>query len=865
MSRPTQNDSIHNDRLLRLAVAGLVAGFISCTPTAPTGAPAKVELKRRAVGIELGTTRAQALLDTTTEARVHSVLQFDRDLADEDFDRLDAADVRLLSYLGSGAYSVSLPRRMSLAAPEFKGLSLAFSLEASDKLSDALATREYPDWARKGSGPVKVLVEFHADVRDGEAREALAAAGTKGEPYGVHTWAVEVAPKVVEKLAALDAVKSVQEGPLPFFPLNESGRRVADSNEAQQADFTTTPPSYRVGGNGVKIGICDTGIDENHNDFDTVTSTGVAGTSRVYKTRTAAGSHGTHVASIAAGNGINSASNGLPAFHRRGHAPEAGLGDYSSFGGNASSFKDAIGTDGTDVTNHSYVQSMTDYDAEAADLDRIVRGDATSGGTGIPARPQVWAAGNNGTGAQYGDEEGYYAVFTSAKNTISVGSVDTRDGRVSDFSSLGPTFDGRVKPDVVAPGCRDSIGTGGIQAASTGTQGYTGKCGTSMAAPVVTGIIGQLVEAVTSTFGSTTLLPSTYKAVLVQSAEDQVKERAYASREFNNPDTTKPIRFYAGPDFATGFGLVDADRARALVTDDARWREASIQSTGDTDVWCLSVGPGAADVKATIAWDDLPGDTTTSETTPKLVNDLDLELIRPDGDVVKPWTLDPLPLTANPGDGARDPIQTSDVQPAYRGDDRRNNVEMANVPLPEAGIWRVRVRGHRLPLGGPQSYSLATSHRIQPLCLLTDFCDRFPQFCPAVNICQRFPWVCKRIEAEIMIDGDRWKIDPGKPVPIDPICRYVIDCPGCPGAGRGYCPGWDIRLADLPKSVQIHVFNDRGEILTESRKGGSDRTLQIRRRRAGDRLFAVFTDAKGNPWSRPFTASIRMARSATSE
>jgi subtilisin family serine protease len=841
--------------------------LLACIPVLAAEPQARIELRRRVLEPELGTERVQEFLETTPEARVHSVLQFDGPLAEEEIDRLEGADVRLLGYLGDGAYSVSLPSRTSLAAAPFRGLQAAFTLDADDKLSEALAEGRYPEWARKASGPVKVLVEFHPDVSDAQARKALVAAGVEGRPYGVRTWAAQAAPEKIRMLAGIDAVKQVQEGPLPFLPLNESARRVADSNEAQQADFTTMPPSYRVGGNGVQIGICDTGIDENHDDFDSVTTTGAAGASRVYATRAGSGGHGTHVASIAGGSGLDSAANGLPAFHRRGHAPEADLGDYPSFGSNFSRYEDAILNDGTDVTNHSYVQSMTVYDAEAADLDSIVRGDATSNDNAIPARPQVWAAGNNGTSAQYGDEEGYYAVFTSAKNTLSVGSVDTRDGRVSDYSSLGPTFDGRIKPDVVAPGCRDSIASpsAGIQAASAGTQGYTGKCGTSMAAPVVTGIVGQLMEAVNAAFGSATLLPSTYKAVLVQTAEDQVKERAYASREFDNPDTTAAIVFHAGPDFATGFGLVDADRARALVSDGDRWREASIQSTGDSDVWCLQVGPGAAEVKATIAWDDLPGDTSTAETTSKLVNDLDLELIRPDGTKVQPWTLDPLPLTANPGDGAQDPIQISDVKPARRGDDRRNNVEMASVPLPDTGRWRVRVSGHQLPLGGPQAYSLATSHPIESPCIRVDFCQRFPQLCPGRHICERYPWVCKVDPGRIKIEGTRWKIDPGKPVPVDPICRYVVDCPGCAGGGRGYCPGWDIALTGLPRDVRVDVFNDRGEVVFENREKAGDRTLRIRRRRAGDQLFAIFTDAKGNPWSRPFEVGVRMGRGPADE
>ncbi|MCH8189375.1 MAG: FHA domain-containing protein, partial [Proteobacteria bacterium] len=100
---------------------------------------------------------------------------------------------------------------------------------------------------------------------------------------------------------------------------------------------------------GVNVGICDSGIDQANNDFSQITTGGAPGASRVYNQRPGAGSHGTHVASIAGGNGINSFANGLPGFILRGHAPQSGLGDYPSFGSNAQRYHDAIVNDGTHV------------------------------------------------------------------------------------------------------------------------------------------------------------------------------------------------------------------------------------------------------------------------------------------------------------------------------------------------------------------------------------------------------------------------------------------------------------------------------------------------------------------------------------
>lgn len=689
---------------------------LASSPSAQEWESADIELQSRTIQQPRGIERELSVsIAARTTGRMYSILKFDQPLSSEELTELEVSGVRLLSYLGNGAYIAAVASRASLASESMESLlGFAGVLTADDKISPQLRAGLYEEWAL-GQEPntVRVLVQFFSDVTMDEARSDLERLGLEGRPHGPRSWSLAIGIDRIRELAELEFVQWIEQGPIPFLPLNETGRRRSDSNEAQAADLTNPQPVYRVGGHGVRIGISDTGVDEGHADFGSVTSAGVAGASRVYNQRPGGGIHGTHVASIAAGNGLNSVDNGLPAFHRRGHAPAAEIGDYKSFGSDLKSYHDATVNDGTDVTNHSYVQSKTVYDLGAADIDSIVRGDAAYLGNAIPGRPHVWAAGNNGTAANYGNEEGYYAAFTSAKNTISVGSIDTRDGRLSKFSSLGPTFDGRIKPDVVAPGCRDSIADppGLIMAANNNTQGYAGDCGTSMAAPVVTGVIGLLMDQYTQTYGVfPNVNSSTYKAVLVHTARDQVKTRPHALREFDNPDTGSPVLYHAGPDFATGYGLVDAEGARNLIGASSHWTESSIAAIGTEQAWCINVAAGSAEVKATLVWDDEPGTTVSAQSVPKLINDLDLKLVQPRGAIVRPWTLDPLPLTQSPGNGALDPISPDDVHPAFRGVDRRNNVEMANVALPMEGVWQIVVRAYNLPLGRAQLYSLTSSH-----------------------------------------------------------------------------------------------------------------------------------------------------------
>jgi subtilisin family serine protease len=646
--------------------------------------------------------------------RVHAILRFEDALSAERHAELRAAGVELLDYLRGHAYTASLPGSAVLGSGVLGGLFGADALRPEDKLDPALRAREPPAWAvHPESGRVRVLVEFFSDVKPSQAARLFETHRVPAEPYGPTTWRAELDLAVVRALAGADIVARIVPGPIPVRPLDEAARGRTETDAAQQGTFYWPRPIFRVDASPVGIGICDLGIDAHHHDFDDVTVGGTAGSSRVkpQSTTTPTDPHGTLVASIAAGSGLNSDAEDLPAFQNRGHAPFARIGDYPPLLSQVAGYRAALVDDGMDVTNHSYVQSWTVYDNVAADLDRIVPGGTQPDGTVLPAAPQVWAAGNSGESPEDilsgGDEEGYYAVATSAKNTVSVGSVYAFDGHLSSSSSLGPTFDGRIKPDLLAPGCRSSVGGLGIRGAMLGGQAYTGMCGTSMAAPAVTGIVALLMHQLSGAFP--TLRPSTYKALLVQTAHDAVKIAPYATAEWKNPDTGTAVLFHAGPDFATGWGEVDAEAARELAASDAQWNEDDLAAVGSKDVWWVDLPQGAAELKATLAWDDLPGSTLLAETEPRLVNDLDLKLVRPGGADVLPWTLTPLPPPANPGLGAKDAISQADVKPSYRGLDRLNNVELASEPRPVAGCWQVVVTAGALPMGKSQRYSIAAS------------------------------------------------------------------------------------------------------------------------------------------------------------
>lgn len=296
-----------------------------------------------------------------------------------------------------------------------------------------------------------------------------------------------------------------------------------------------------------------------------------------------------------------------------------------------------------------------------------------------------------------GDTGGYDTIhfLGTAKNVLTVGACWPISGGYSgsnsvvlpSFSPFGPTDDGRIKPDVVAPGVNS------VMPSSTGDSQYYADSGTSFAAPSVTGslnLIAQLHGQLHT--NARPYLSSTIKALAIHTADE--------------------CGTSSGPDFQYGWGLFDAQSAADVIQANATngWKshiKEIVLPNGGTCEFQV-VATNTKPLKVTIVWTDPPGVASQfasiDPTNAMLVNDLDLRVISPGGITNAPWIL-------NPDLVAKSAIARGTA--ATTGDDDRNNVEQVFIAIPTSGNYTVRVT-HKGTLHGstPQAFSLVASGNI---------------------------------------------------------------------------------------------------------------------------------------------------------
>ena len=277
-------------------------------------------------------------------------------------------------------------------------------------------------------------------------------------------------------------------------------------------------------------------------------------------------------------------------------------------------------------------------------------------------------------------------TYGCAKNILTVGAVgpipggytQPADAVMTDFSSWGPTGDGRIKPDVVADGLNV------LSCISTSDNAYDILSGTSMATPAAAGSSFLLQEEYAKLHGGAFMRAATLKGLIIHTA-----------------DEAGPA---PGPDYQFGWGLINIQKAVTVITsnntDQLIQEKQLTQGSLDADNIPV-VASGKSVLTATISWTDPPGDVATpsglnfADVTPKLVNDLDILITdNSTGTVYRPWVLDPKNRSTA----------------ATTGNNKLDNVEKIEVDsLIPGRAYTINVTHKGTLARGAQAYSLLVS------------------------------------------------------------------------------------------------------------------------------------------------------------
>jgi subtilisin-like proprotein convertase family protein len=576
-----------------------------------------------------------------------ALVQFVGPPKDDWLERLRATGAVVVTYQAQNAYIVhargaAVDRLAGLVGAD-PAVRAVVPLGAADKVEGAAA------------GTARYALSTVAGKAGSGARAAAAAdgraVGVATTLRGLRTQYLELSAADVASLAADPAVVTIERD-APPAPADERADQIVAGNLTPPALTQPNGAAYLAWHNSkiaapldATIDITDSGLDDGaspttHPDFHV---SGVPGNpDRVaYEldysdsggdTRDCTG-HGTTAASIAAGynDSTGAANEDSAGFnYGLGVAPLARIGVSRIFPcmGPAPDFTpadiaSAAFAGGATISNNSWGTGGTGgwgtYSARARDYDGLVR-DAQSGSAGNQEMVEVFAAGNDG-----GTGEGTVAAEASAKNVITVGASEgvrpsgtdgcnipnaTSDNarQMAAFSSRGPTDDGRLKPDVVAPGTHITgarpthvLYNGSKTCNGFFTSAYSLSSGTSEAAPQVAGAAALVRDWYEDTHGPAPS-PALTKALLVNTASDLI----------------------AGPDNQQGWGRVNAGAALDSTTAREFYDQPVdyVDDPGDKIARSFTVPSSSQPVKVTLAWTDAPGSTSGDA----FVNDLDLEV-----------------------------------------------------------------------------------------------------------------------------------------------------------------------------------------------------------------------------------------------
>lgn len=478
-------------------------------------------------------------------------------------------------------------------------------------------------------------------------------------------WLVDatIDPSIIGQLSAISGVQYIEEAP--------EGVLRNDTNEwIVQSNITNFTPVWDAGLNGAGqvVGLIDGAIQELHCAFDDSVPIGPSHRKIVASRNPGAPDrHGTHVAGTLAGD-----------------SPPIGVAN--PFDGIAYGAKISFsGVDHVFFNPGTLYARLSDAYADGA------RVHSNSWGDDSTTAYTTWSRQIDQFSYDFEDSLVVFAVSNlatlktpeNAKNVLAVGaSFDTPAQDQHCTGGVGPTMDGRRKPEIFAPGC------GTLSADFMTTCDITGLSGTSMACPVIAGA-GVLVQQYfaqgyypTGLPQNSPLIPSgaLIKATLINSAVDMTGENGYPSN-------------------LEGWGRLLLDNGLFFPGDPAALdvidvRNANGLSTGEQFTHIATTIGSNEPLRITLVWTEPPASIGAAN---PVINNLDLEVIAPDGV------------------SYRGNMVVDGESMAGGNSDTRNNVERAIFNTPIVGVYTILIHGTAVNQG-TQGFALAINGNMTDDC-----------------------------------------------------------------------------------------------------------------------------------------------------
>ncbi len=605
---------------------------------------------------------------------------------------------RIVDYLPDNAFVICIQHRRASTLRKLPCVRWVGKLKPEHKLSPRLL---------EADGPSQYIVELFPGHQPGLLQSKARLLGARnvrsalGERSRCHVLADR---RQVEALAGSEGVAWIEPYVQPRL-CNDAATVICGIDDIRQG--------LGIYGLNQLIGVADCGLDTGN--LNTLSADFAGRVEKVYTLRRPGewsdlNGHGTHVVGTLLGSGVLSGSN-------------PGARDYyGSFAGYAPLARlvfQSIGDDGSYVFPPLHLSELFQpaYD-DGVRVHSNSWGSATLGQYTVYSNEvdqfcwdhkdflPVFAVGNDALDLNQDgvvDADSIYAPAT-AKNCIAAGATENLRGfggyqmgygelwqasypvppikydpisnnpnGMAAFSGRGPTDDGRIKPDLCAPGtnvisCRTHAVAGASGwAAYDNNYCYWG--GTSMSTPQIAGS-AVLVREYYTTEKNSNPSAALVKAILINGAQD-ISPGQYG--------TGLQQEIKAAPDRSQGWGRLDVKQAlfpdHPTVNDFID--ESSGITTGEYREYQYTVANSTVPLKATLVWTDYPGAVHAAK---ELVNDLDLTITTPNGTTF----------------------------PTIGSADRVNNVEQVKIPNPQPGTYKIRVSGYNVPMG-PQDYSLVVS------------------------------------------------------------------------------------------------------------------------------------------------------------